>query len=121
MAQGIDDESFQIMHDTPPDVRAGHERMHNRQDHVLQDVAIVRHQNRTTLIGGVFTTTGYLALTQELHRVVWPDKFKLDLPPLYDGSTNPTEFLPLYTINIQATRAITGLWQTGVHMAPEPP
>ena len=30
-------------------------------------------------------------------------KFKLELPPRYDGTTNPIEFLQLYTTGIQAT------------------
>ena len=29
-------------------------------------------------------------------------RFKPDLPPGYDGSTNPVEFLQLYTTSIQA-------------------
>lgn len=36
--------------------------------------------------------------------MVWPDKFKPELPPRYDGSANPTEVLLLYTISIQAAK-----------------
>jgi hypothetical protein len=33
---------------------------------------------------------------------VWPTKFKPDLPARYDGTPNPTEFLQLYTLSIEA-------------------
>ena len=46
--------------------------------------------------------TGCTAFTRNLRRVVWPVKFKPDLPPRYDGRTNPLEFLQLYTVSIQA-------------------
>ena len=42
------------------------------------------------------------AFTRNLRRVVWPVKFKPDLPPRYDGKNNPLEFLQLYTLAIQA-------------------
>ena len=40
--------------------------------------------------------------TLELCKVVWPNKFKLDLPPRYDGTTDPAEFLQLYELSIKA-------------------
>ena len=43
------------------------------------------------------------ALAPELRRLVWPGKFKPDLPPRYDGTTNPTEFLQLYELSIEAS------------------
>ena len=47
-------------------------------------------------------TAGCRALTPELHGVAWPGKFKPDLPPRYDGTTDPAEFLQLYEICIKA-------------------
>ena len=43
------------------------------------------------------------ALAPELRCLVWPDKFKPDLPPRYDGTTDPTEFLQLYKLSIEAS------------------
>ena len=33
---------------------------------------------------------------------MWPDKFKPNLPPHYDGTPDPAEFLQLYSLSIQA-------------------
>ena len=38
-------------------------------------------------------TAGYRAFTTELRSVAWPGKFKPDLPPRYDGTADPTNFL----------------------------
>ena len=46
------------------------------------------------------SVAGCRALAPELRRLVWPDKFKPDLPPRYDGTTDPTEFLQLYELSI---------------------
>ena len=48
------------------------------------------------------TTTGYRAFTPELHTVVWSSKFRTDLPPCYDGTPDPAEFLQLYELSIEA-------------------
>ena len=47
-------------------------------------------------------TAGCLAFTSELRGVTWPGKFKLDLPPRYDGTMDPAEFLQLYELGIIA-------------------
>src|SRR4051812_16100314 len=47
-------------------------------------------------------TAGCRAYTPELRSVAWPGKFKPDLPPRYDGTTDPTEFLQLYELGIEA-------------------
>nr|XP_040243975.1 serine/arginine repetitive matrix protein 1-like [Aegilops tauschii subsp. strangulata] len=39
------------------------------------------------------TTTGCRVFTPELRSVVWPGNFKPDLPPRYNGSPDPAEFL----------------------------
>ena len=47
-------------------------------------------------------TAGCHAYTTELCSVTWPGKFKPDLPPRYDGTTDPAEFLQLYELGIEA-------------------
>ena len=47
-------------------------------------------------------TVGCLAFTPELRCVTWPGKFKPDLPPRYDGTADPPEFLQLYELGIVA-------------------
>ena len=47
-------------------------------------------------------TAGCRAFTTELRSVTWPDKFKPDLPPRYDGTADPAEFLQLYELGIEA-------------------
>ena len=46
-------------------------------------------------------TAGCHAFTQELRNVVWLSKFKPDLPPRYDGTADPAEFLQLYELSIK--------------------
>ena len=48
------------------------------------------------------TTAGCRVFTPELRNVVWPGKFKPELPPCYDGTADPTEFLQLYELSIEA-------------------
>ena len=48
------------------------------------------------------TAAGCDAFTLELRSVTWPGKFKPDLPPRYDGTTDPAEFLQLYELGIEA-------------------
>ena len=47
-------------------------------------------------------TAGCRAFTLEPRSVVWPGKFKPDLPPRYDGTPDPAEFLQLYELSIEA-------------------
>ena len=51
----------------------------------------------------IMSVAGCRALAPELRRLVWPGKFKLDLPSRYDGTTDPTEFLQLYEPSIEAS------------------
>ena len=48
------------------------------------------------------TTAGCRAFTPEMRTVVWPGKFKPDLPSRYDGTPEPAEFLQLYELSIEA-------------------
>ena len=45
---------------------------------------------------------GCRAFTTELRNVTWLGKFKLDLPPCYNGTADPGEFLQLYELGIEA-------------------
>ena len=45
---------------------------------------------------------GCRAFTFELRSVAWSGKFKPDLPARYDGTVDPTEFLQLYELGIEA-------------------
>ena len=45
---------------------------------------------------------GLRALAPALRRVQWPPKFKPEMPPHYDGTTDHTEFLQLYELSIEA-------------------
>ena len=45
---------------------------------------------------------GCLGIAPELYPTTWPCKFNPDLPPCYDGSLDPAEFLQLYTMSIRA-------------------
>ena len=47
-------------------------------------------------------TAGCRAFTAELRSVVWLSKFKPDLPPQYDDTTDPAEFLQIYKLSIEA-------------------
>ena len=79
------------------------ERQRDLHNRIVQDIAQAGTQNRKALQGGTATyATGCAAFTRSLSRIIWPTRFKLDLPPGYDGSTNPVEFLQLYTTSIQA-------------------
>ena len=47
-------------------------------------------------------TEGCRAFTAKLRSVAWPGKFKPDLPPRYDDTADPAEFLQLYELGIEA-------------------
>ena len=55
------------------------------------------HQQRAPV-----ATAGCRAFTPELRSVAWPGKSKPDLPPRCDGTPDPTEFLQLYELSIEA-------------------
>ena len=54
------------------------------------------HQQRAPV-----ATAGCCAIITELRSVAWPTKFKPDLPPRYDGTSDPVEFLQLYELGIE--------------------
>ena len=47
-------------------------------------------------------TANCRAFTAELHSLTWSGKFKPDLPPRYNGTADPVEFLQLYELGIEA-------------------
>ena len=44
-----------------------------------------------------------LAFTQDLRRVKWPKKFRIDGPPPYDGKNDPHEFICMYSTTVEIT------------------
>ena len=56
---------------------------------------------------------GCRAFTPELRSVAWPGKFKPDLPPRYDGTADPAEFLQLYELSIEAATVTKRSWRIG--------
>ena len=48
------------------------------------------------------TTAGCRAFTPVLPSIACSGKFKSDLPPRYDGTPDPAEFLQLYELSIEA-------------------
>ena len=44
---------------------------------------------------------GCRSFTPKLRSVAWPRKFKPDLPPRYNGTADPAEFLQLYELSIE--------------------
>jgi hypothetical protein len=80
-------------------------RQRDRQNHAVWNIAAVGHDALAPATGAVVTYGGGCqAFTKELCRMVWPAKFRPDLPQRYDGTANPVEFLHLYTISVQAAR-----------------
>ena len=69
------------------------------QDPALPLAAVCRNLQEQTprLQKAPVATIGCRAFTIELRSVAWPGKFKPDLPPRYDGTADPTEFLQLDT------------------------
>ena len=55
-------------------------------------------------------TAGCRAFTAGLRSVMQPCKFKPDLPPRYDGTADPTEFLQLYELGIEAAKETRRSW-----------
>ena len=60
---------------------------------------------------------GCRAFTPELRNIVWPSNFKLDLPPGYDGTADPAEFLQLYELSIKASNGDEKVMANWFHMA----
>jgi hypothetical protein len=46
--------------------------------------------------------TSYSAFSHRLRQVVWPDKFRPMTIETYDGSTNPKEWIQIYSMTIEA-------------------
>src|SRR5664279_1744907 len=90
--------SCQIIQRAPEDARVSLERQHR----VVRDIAVAGRNNRVVPTNVVTYSRGCLALTRELRWVAWSTKFRPELPPRYDGTANPVEFLQLYTVGIKA-------------------
>jgi hypothetical protein len=84
------------------------ERRHERQIHAVQDIAKAGRHARVK--GTPSYNPGCLALVKSMRYVTSLDKFRPEPPPRYDGSTNPVEFLQLYTLGIPASWPIGSPW-----------
>ena len=72
------------------------ERQRDRQNRLVEEIGQAGQQNRADLQNGVAT------YASGLRRLVWPQMLRPTLPKGSDGSSNPVEFLQLYTTSIQA-------------------
>jgi hypothetical protein len=69
---------------------------------VVQNLVVAGRNNRAPVNAVVAYGGGCQAFTEELCRVAWPTKFRPELPPRFNSTANPIEFLQLYTVGIQA-------------------
>ena len=70
-----------------------------------QEVAVRVHQDQVLPPRWApVAIAGCRAFTPVLCNIVWPCKFKPDMPPRYGGTTDPAEFLQLYELSIEASR-----------------
>jgi hypothetical protein len=92
-----------IIQQASEDARIDIARQHERQNRMVQNIAVVGSNVPAPAAGTIVTYgVGFPAFTKELHRVVWPPKFRPKLPHCFDNTANPIEFLHLYTVRIQA-------------------
>jgi hypothetical protein len=54
---------------------------------------------------------GCLVFTPALQQVAWPNKFHFNVPVIYNGGSNPQEFLQIYSTKI--VTAGPRSWPTG--------
>jgi hypothetical protein len=87
------------------------ERHHNLEGHNLEkdfgSLALVKEAPvpcATHIPSSHGATGGCMTLAPHLHMVVWPRKFQPHLPEKYDGTTNPIEFLQIYSTSILTAR-----------------
>lgn len=98
--------------------RVSLERYRERLDCAVQDVTASGRDNHATLSSNITTHGGgYIMFTPDLHRVVWPMKFRSKLPPHYDDNPNPIKFLQLYTVGMQAAGGYDKLMDNWFPMA----
>jgi hypothetical protein len=60
---------------------------------------------------------GCAALADHLRAAPWPPKFRPHLPKMYDGTSNPSEFLQVYVAAITAAGGNTAVMATYFHVA----
>lgn len=98
------DDHRQITRHLAEDARVAIEHRRERQDRFVREVEEAGHTTQVIPSHDVSAFgTGCQLFTPELRQVTWPPRFKPELPPRYDGITNPIEFLQLYTTRIEAT------------------
>lgn len=68
-----------------------------RQNRAINDAAECRCSDRDAPTDkDIPLCKGAPAYTDDLRSVLWPAKFRPDLPPQYDGKASPAEFIQLY-------------------------
>ena len=75
------------------------ERGQNCHNRAVQDVAAAGRHLRASLANGVVTYGTTVAFTRSLRRVVWPVKFRPDLPPRYRSEEHTSELQSLRRIS----------------------
>jgi hypothetical protein len=94
--------SCQIVQRAPEDAHVSLEHRRKNHDRAIDDIGEAGKNVKTR--GNPIYNRGCLALTRQQRYVVYPDKFKPDIGTLYDGTTNPIEFLQLYVVAVQDAR-----------------
>jgi hypothetical protein len=93
------------------DGRVTIERHHHQQWRRANEV-----DARTAGTGAVDYGGGCLALRPSLCQVNWPSKFHPSVPVMYDGDTNPTSFLQIYSTAMVAAGADQRVMPTGFRL-----
>jgi hypothetical protein len=78
-----------ILQRAPEDARVILERQRERQNRAVQNLAAASRNNRAPVNAVVAYGGGCHVFIEELRPVAWPTKFRLELPPRFDGTANP--------------------------------
>lgn len=84
---------LQVEQQPPHDVRALPAWLHHHLDRIVQEAATCGREDRAAPARASPLSASCCAFSCELSRVVWPIKFKTELPPRYHGIPDTTEFL----------------------------
>ena len=95
-------------------------RQLDRQDHAIDDATAHYRSGRVPPVNkGALLCKGAPSFTDDLGRVLWPTKFRPDLPGRYDGMANPTEFIQLYALSVRAAGGDDKVMANWFPMAPQ--
>ena len=95
------------------------ERGHEHERRTIRDLARAGRANRPIIVssGPKVLVGGCLAFSKELRSVTFPPKFNPSLPPRYDGTAPPLDFLQLYSLAICAAKGDDKCMASWMHMA----